>query len=332
MRFYGGPRTHDGHAFMWQTQPASIIEVDWLSAEAGTIAVNRNEMELSEKGHQAISWLSEQIVDMCRNFLLSAHDSAYSLLNSRLTQREFAQGIKTNWIVQKTDRKTVRTTWEELRVPLISVVSLNYSYRPETEAKWNSLATSIVHCLGDEDDENPYTGLAWHGPNVPPDRICAKRGAGLLSSYSLGVSPVWTEDLTAARPSHPAGLACRFPPKWNHLSSVQFENYEKLFHKATIWNPENILVRAVTADALAWCSGNFKDSLDPLPVKGSLLTEKARVASWMVMCLAAEQHEIWDGLGDREPSFLPTVWNIVFGTQVNPKAEPQQGLLQWVED
>jgi hypothetical protein len=332
MRVHSGREVHyqwSTRRYFWQTRPASIVEADWVSAEAGTIAVSRHGIELSDKALTSLDWLSEQVIEMGRHFLTNARDSVYSLLNSRLMERESEEGIKPNWISVNSNSKVRRATWEELRVPLISVLSVKYSFRPEIEAKWNSRPLAIVRCLGDEDDADPYKGLAWHATNVRPDRICARVGVDTPSLYSFGLSPVWTEKLSAARPTHSAGLTCRFPPRWNHISGAQFESYANQYTPATIWNPENIVVLAVTPEGWTWCTANFKESLDPLPVRGSLLIEKARAASWILMCLQAEQVDIWNGLSDRDSSFLPAVWSIVFGAEASSQTGPE--VLQWVE-
>jgi hypothetical protein len=320
------------HALHWETQPASIIEIDWATAEAGKIAVNRHQMEPNEKALNALAWLKEQIVEMCRTFLTTTRDSAYSSLNLRLMEKELEEDIKPNWIVVTKNSTTAKARWEELEPPLISILSLMYSFRPETQAKWDSKATAIVCCLGDEDDDEAYDGIAWHPRHAAPDRICSHHRAGLeYPSFSFGLSPAWTERLAKPRPQHAAGLACQFPPQWNGLCGARFGSYGTRNESASIWNAENPIVRASTADAWAWCRNTFGKSLDPLPVKGSLLIEKARVVCWILMCLRNQQIDLWNGLKDRDASFLPTALSLALRQETNSNSQPPLEVVQWVE-
>lgn len=206
-----------------------------------------------------------------------------------------------------------------------------YDFRPETEAKWESKDVSIVHGLREQGDDHPYDGLGWHAQNLPPDRVITRRSTSPYSYYS-GLSPLWTEDPRKTRPTHVAGLVCPFPPQWNHLCGAQFDNYSNKNERATVWNSGNAVVQAVSAEAWTWCRGNLGESLDPLSVKGSLLIEKARAASWILMCLQAEQSDLWDGPSDRDPTFLPTLWKMIFGAGVELRDRPLQEVFEWVED
>ncbi len=322
-----------GQAHYWRVPAASIIEVDWVSPEAGTIAVNRNDMEFSKVAQNALRWLNEEVLEICRTFLATSRDSVYSSLNLRLLDKELDEGISPNWIVVKETEKLPDATWQELKLPLISIVPFAYSFRSEIEARWKSKPTAIVRCLGNENDDDPYDGLAWHSVNVAPDRMCARsRSSSSYSAYSFGLSPLWTEPLNRPRVKHAAGLTCQFPPRWNHLCGSQFDGYASRSGKSTIWNPENTVVRAVTADAWRWCSQSFQESLDPVPLRGSLLIDRARVASWILMCLAAEQSDIWDGLRERDESFLPTVWKIILGTDLTSERQSKPPeVIEWVE-
>jgi len=331
MRGPTDPRGLPSRRFHWQPPNTSFIEVDWSSGEAGRIGVNRHDIELSEKGRRALQSLTEQSVEMCRNFLAKNRGSSYALLNSRVTETRLGEGIKAKWLVVRGKSKVTKALWEELKPPLMSALSLMFSFREGTRAKWDSKSVSIVRCLGDENENDAYDGWAWHGQNLPPDRICARRGAK-FTYYPFGLTPLWTARPGGSRPTHPAGLISQFPPQWNRLCGVQFENYSEPDNEAVIWNPENIVVSSVTAEAWAWCRKNFRKTLDPLPLKGSLLIEKSRVASWILMCLAGGQSDIWDGLKERDQSFLPTLLDVVFGIKPDPGGPARLEIAEWVEE
>jgi hypothetical protein len=315
------------HALPSGLQGTWITEVDWTSAEAGRIGVNPHQIDLSERALGTLVWLNQQGVDLCRTFLTRTRDSVYVSLNCRVMGTEIPESVKASWLAVREKAKIADATWEHLKTPLISVLSLMYEIRPETNAKWDSKSVSIVYCLGQKDDDDPYDGLAWHARNFPPDRICLR---GTVP-YFYGLTPLWTDEPTKKRPTHFAGLICPFPPLWRHLCGAQFQNYARRDQGVAIWNPENAIVQAVTAESWAWCTENFGKSLDPLSLKGSLLMEKARAASWVLMCLQAEQSDLWDGLSERDPSFLPTLWNTVFGGDIESRHWPLQGVFEWVE-
>jgi hypothetical protein len=137
-----------------------------------------------------------------------------------------------------------------------------------------------------------------------------------------GLSPLWTSDLASERPTHPAGLVSLFAPEWNHVCGVSFSGYARHLEEKIVWNFENPIVKAVTPEAWTWSRTAFAQSLDPLAEKGSLLMEKGRIASWILMCLQEVQIEIWEGLKERDPSFLPAALKAVSASK---------GVVYWVE-
>ena len=89
-------------------------------------------------------------------------------------------------------------------------------------------------------------------------------------------------------------------------------------------------MNSVNASGWEWCKEKFRKSLDPLPHKASLLADKGKVSSWVILCLKQEQFEIWDGLKDRDPTFLRDVWSILFPAQ--KEAQTSNAIYEWVED
>jgi hypothetical protein len=129
------------------------------------------------------------------------------------------------------------------------------------------------------------------------------------------------------------GLACPFPPNWKHLCGVRFGSYSGQYESSSVWNPANVVVETVTTEAWNWCEKAFHaSSLDPLPLKGPLLIDSARAASWILMSLDAGQFDIWDGLSDRDPDFLPTLWKTIFGFEKKQSDQRVPLIFHWVED
>ncbi len=246
-------------------------------------------------------------------------------------ETEPPSAVALQWGATASQRQDSAMTWELLKPPLISVLALMYGFRPEMKAEWNSKSVAIIPCIGEQGDSNTLDGLAWHTAFLPPDRIVARRGASSFP-FDPGVLPLWTRDPGAPRPTHASGLSCPFPPQWNGLCGVRFENYSRRGQSTTVWNPANKLFQSVNTEGWAWCKESFSESLDPLPKKGSLLIDNSRAASWVLMCLEADQHDIWEGLNDRDPDFLPTLWRVIFEAEISPSSKHAPKILQWVED
>lgn len=110
------------HALGWGLQPTWTTEVDWVSADAGRIGVNRQQIDLSDKALGALEWLDQQCIDLYRNFLIRSRDSAYGWLNCRLMETEIAESVKPHWVAVRETAKVSDATWERLRPPLISAL------------------------------------------------------------------------------------------------------------------------------------------------------------------------------------------------------------------
>src|SRR5208283_1226111 len=101
---------------------------------------------------------------------------------------------------------------------------------------------------------------------------------------------------------------------------------------ASVWNPVHPIVRLAEAAGWEWCLEKFESTLDPLSVRDTLLSKPSRAASWILLCLQRGQHDLWNGLLDRDPSFLKDLWNTVssLSARINPGIA--QGIFQFVEE
>jgi len=76
---------------------------------------------------------------------------------------------------------------------------------------------------------------------------------------------------------------------------------------------------------------NFQSTFDPLTVRAALLSNRSRAASWILQCLQAEQHELWDGLLERDASFLKDLWKVVSLPAIRTTSGTVRSVFQWVE-
>ena len=66
-------------------------------------------------------------------------------------------------------------------------------------------------------------------------------------------------------------------------------------------------------------------------MKNELLSNASRAASGILLCLEREQHEVWDGLLDRDPAFLNDLWNTISPPKFRTNVPGQVSIFQWVE-
>ena len=303
-------------------QPGCITEIDWTSAEAGRIGVNRHELTMNRKALAALDRIRQESAELCRQFLVRSEDSLYACLNCCLTGKNLPENISPRWIAMKQNGNSREATWAPLIPPITTVVSLAYEYGRDENFIWNSKRVDVVYSLGDEDDDDPYDGIAWHPATLPPDRICLRRNRVQALDMPRGLSPLWTNDLVGTADT-PSRLSFSLRPRMESRMRCTFLQLCAASGGKVVWNCENPIVRAVTPEAWMWCRAAFAESLDPLPEREQLLMEKARVAGWILMCLQGVQAGIWDGLKERDPSFLPTALKAVSASN---------GIFQWVED
>jgi len=316
------------HRDLLHIRPSCVVEVDWNSAEAGRIGVTRDELQLTKKAKDSLRWLEERATELRRGFFKRNSKSIYTSLNARLVNVENMGSRLLNWIRFENVENKTEAIWGTLTPPFINALSFPYSRTDHLMIELNCQPVSIAASLGKPDDDEPHGGLAWCGASVPPDKVVARVAErGVYPSF--GVSPLWADRVSQASSTHVAGLASPYPPEWEHLCGSSFEMYSGDDEGTTVWNQDNFLVRSVNAGGWQWCKQKFLESLDPLPHKASLLTDTGKAASWTLMCLKRQQSELWDGLKDRDPTFLRDLWIALFGAKT--KNRIRRAVYQWVE-
>jgi hypothetical protein len=111
-------------------------------------------------------------------------------------------------------------------------------------------------------------------------------------------------------------------------------NYAGAFKPLTLWNPRHLLAKELqaNADAWNWAESVLQDSLDPLPLRTSLLANPGRAAAWIIRMIQSEATELWNGLNDRDPSFLDDVWRLLFPTRNRRQSGVAAPILTWREE
>jgi len=323
------PHYRYGYPGFSDSELSSITEVDWCSSEAGIISVSRHTLDQTEKAKDSLRWLSQRCTELRNMFLKKNKKSAFNTLNRRLVETGIAEDGQLNWITFDPDKNGTHAVWGAVRPPFLNALAFPYDTTNRFTLKWNSKHVAIVASLREQNDEYPHQGLAWCGANSPPEMVVA-RVAEAGGYPRFGLSPFWATTLHQRPSTHVAGLTCPFPSEWIHLCGVSFKMYSADDKGAVVWNPANSLVNSVNASAWEWSREKFITSLDPLPHKASLLADKGKASSWVLLCLQQEQRELWEGLRDRDPAFMVGLWSILF--EARREARTSNAIYQWVED
>ena len=169
-----------------------------------------------------------------------------------------------------------------------------------------------------------YDGWQWYNPATPFDMFVASPGP------SLSIVPLWHAFAKQRVDAH--GLnGCNFPPRWKSLCGVRWED-KFLNTSPMVWNRDHPLFRSINSDGLEWCRRTFSASLDPLPQKKALLSEKARCAAWVLLCLVGAAADLWDGLTERDVTFLPALWGRLLEKRSKAARPSQSVICYWIQE
>jgi hypothetical protein len=271
-----------------------VLEIDWTSGVG--VSVDRQRLTLSNQGGEALDYAIAQAQQHLQRFVAANARSNFQLLNHRLID---VPGPSQNayWISQTAQG----ATWDEMRFPMIDMISLGYGgYRGILS--WRGQHVTVRASLTDPDENSPYEGLTWHGTKTPPSRIVVS-----MTRYRHRPIPLWERIEKAA--SGP--LTVEFPPSWN-LIGIHFNRFGGLGQGQHVWNKRHVLIRALTAEALGWCARTFRTTSDPLQHKAEILQNQAHACAWLMHTVSTGQADLWHGLIERDPSFLPAVFDCAY--------------------
>lgn len=318
----------------------AFIEVDWYSAAAGDIEVNRNHFLANDRSHEYGLWVMQQLKKLRREIASSEMESVFWRLNRRLAGPDAESGDSIRWLApEKSDEDGTRRKWEPLKFPLIPRTSFLFVAVPSGRITWKRSKVSVSSNLQRLFEDKIYKGLTWYSNDSPPDRIVqleqpyphnmkVKMPYAFLQGLKL--TPIWTAPPKFPPSSHVGGMTSQFPPNWATLCGVQFESYFSFEDGTHIWNREHSLVFHLDSEGWDWCTKVFLSSLDPLSQRNELLSTRSRASAWVIFCLKAQANELWDGLRDRDPTFLQDLWEVLFPEREQIKAK-EKVICQWVE-
>ena len=147
----------------------------------------------------------------------------------------------------------------------------------------------------------------------------------------IKIIPIWTMPPKTPVRQHPFGFTSAFPVNWSSLCCVKLKDVPQFATNTHAWNSEHELPLSVDLQGHDWCKTVFAKSLDPLPLKQEILSNRSRAAGWVMMCLMTEAREIWSGLIERDKAFLWELWELVFSSR-NGIHGKDRAICMWGED
>lgn len=287
--------------------PCVLIEVDFEDNRAATVHVSRDVMTENASAVEAMEWLQQREVrELVRDFLKANAASEFAWLNHRIAGAECVEVPNPKWVA--VGDRSGHGVWRAVSFPAVSTLpSWVFTRAPTRGVTWKGRPVDIVQCLRGAGEKEHYDGLSWAGAFEAPDRIVA------YEYYRPMVVPLWTLKVSKGRRAS-AGVVrtSRLPPSWKSLCGVQFAHFAKMFEGATVWNREHPLVRALTPEAWGWASGLRVEFVDPLAISAEILSDRGRAAAWMLRILGSGLRELWLGCGERSPSFVEGLWQLLF--------------------
>jgi hypothetical protein len=318
----------------------AFVEVDWYSAIAGNIGVNRTQFIPNDQIHTYRSWIMRQVEKLRTEIAGSNEKSVFWLLNRNLVGSDIAGRNPLSWLVLEKVDHEVRSKWGALKFPLVPCNTFIFSEPPSVNITWKRSKVSISRNIQRMFQDKYYDGLTWYSNATPPDRIVLlehsyphlNKTKRTLPRFlrDIKMAPIWTTSPKFIPSSHAAGITSEFPRKWPSLCGIKFAHYFGYSESIHIWNPEHPIVSHLDSEGWDWSAKTFAKSLDPVPLKNEVLLKRSRASAWVILCLRSESHELWDGLKDRDPTFLPDLWEVVFPDR-RENSSKVKVICQWVE-
>lgn len=295
----------------------ALLEVVFTSPEAAKVTVSRNSINLSEKAQGALDWLSRRVNSIEREFVSENVDSAYHTLNVRLVSGAGLSKGRLKWVSIETSAAGNVYRWQDLNFPVAGAPVFSFDRR--SNLSWNGKRVEMVARLLQLDTAGGMGRLAWSSLDVSPEYLLISDSSEEEEPGTFDIRWLWTRIPEGNAVKQACGDVSRFPEKWQSLCGVSLYEYSAYIGgNKTVWNPENKVVAAVDREGWEWAQAAFDNTLDPLCLKAELFESKGRLGAWIICCINAQAHNLWDGLPERDALFLPSVWEAL-GLNASPR-------------
>lgn len=299
------------------------ILVDWESDTVGELVVSRNSISYNDNAKNIINELHQKVEDRIREFVEQHADSLYFHLNLLLSKARGGSN-RPRWItIPEEQRKTsLVAEWAELPFPATTRSIFRYGQIPKDSLNCRGTTVSIIPCLGRPNDTAAYDGRDWIPPNTTPDRVLY-----FAESYQDRLVPVWDRPPELHQHRSAIGMATSFCPQWAELCGATFGSINAL--SKPIWNKDNYLLTLVEPDAVDFIRNSLKEDSNILSYKDPISSNRSYAACWVLDTIARDNKDLWNGIAERDPSFLTAVWQTLFGGEARDNDDNYLQIYFW---
>ncbi len=337
------PLRNTGGSWKPITAPrGTFIEADWVSSAVGEIAVDRKQLHATDQSAKYSSWLMKQVKQWRKEIAQGMNGSVLGTLNMKLADPAMVSTKPLRWLAIEGARYTEERVWKPLKFPLISCNSFSDSVGP-ANITWMGAKVSVSGNIQEMYDDQVYEGLPWFSWATPPDKVVLAEHAFLQTKVHQGqrrihklkpiiqMVPIWTTPPKFNANRRPFTVKSCFPEKWRTLCCAKFHDLSEFARTTTIWNSEHFLTDSLDPEGEIWCRKTFAKSLNPLPVKQEILSSVSHAVGWLMMCLRRESRVLWEGLKEKDQTFLPNLWEVIFSGSYETSSR-ERVICMWVED
>lgn len=296
-------------SFMYRERDLKgYLEVDFFNDSSSTINVDRHHVSLSEEAVDAIATVRNELNQWTAEIFNSDPNSHISLINRRLLKSPDISVKEPVWIYEPQNPSDGTNAFlAPITYPVMTSSVWAYGKVPD-EVRWKDSLVAVLRSIRDFREKDHYQGLYWCDSKVCPDRIL-KRNGGMWSSP---IAAVW-DHAPFTKATATVGLQSKFPPNWSRLSGVRIKHYHGASSDATIWNMDNILVKALCFSDWDWVTKKIKENPDHVPIKDELLKDRSKAIAWVLWFLVdSDLSKVWEGISERDQDFLKRVWKMIF--------------------
>jgi hypothetical protein len=292
------------------------IDVDWSSDEAGTIGASRSDVVLGSDAADILThWLPGVVRDILLNELEALQGSPYENISWSLYPQD-RPGAWSNWLgrLDSANMLTIRP----IRFPALGSMRLR-SELGDQELTYNGVQVDRPVALNIFHGSPSATSGAysWEREEDTPDRIvvCGRRRAHQESRPR--VVRLWDRTPASPHMSDSEFRFAEFAPEWTDLVGWTFNMFPPnlLIRGYTLLNQNNQLVGLLGPDSFSQVQASPAPCIDPREHYDTLLGNPRAAAEWILGCLDKSAQVLWTGLAESDPSFLPRLWTVAFGTR-----------------
>jgi hypothetical protein len=283
-----------------------VVEVDILSGRAGELSLNRGEFKPAEQFEAALGKVSDIARGLCVELVKDQASSSLARLNARIVKVDTPRACKPHWAVCQSNGLF---EWKKVEFPVISSHVFIYGDGMPSSMQWKNKRVTVLPSIGGPASRKHYNGCSWASENEVPDRIVYFR------TYKPVACPIWERVPRVVRDATPCKFACKFPPSWNNLLGIQFQEYSTDDTKVVVWNKSHPLVRRIDSSTWNRITEASNTGLDPFLNIDALLSDPVLATAWLLGVMSRGLRTLWDGLADRDGTFLPRLMKVVSGTK-----------------